>query len=167
MLLLCSATLMLFCLHWFLSDHIGSRNHSCCPVDNVIKKWIPHDPDQLLCEEGEPPSQVYHQWGREPVLGPPGLLPKRRISWGCISSSFSWASPLHGNSRFCMWTTSMWGKSAMALNRKKRVKVKYKRCQCYWKVKVKYQVRMEETNKYSASCKQRDADAGNLWDDWF
>ena len=30
------------------------------------------------------------------------------------------------------------------------------------KVKVKYQVRMEETNKYSASCKQRDADAGEL-----
>ena len=24
---------------------------------------------------------------------------------------------------------------------------------------------MEETNKYSASCKQRDADAGNLWDE--
>ena len=46
-----------------------------------------------------------------------------------------------------------------------KVEVKYHRCQFCRKVKVKYQVRMEETNKYSASCKQRDADAGNLWDD--
>ena len=44
----------------------------------------------------------------------------------------------------------------------KNVEVKYHRCQCCRKVKVKYQVRMEETNKYSASCKQRDADAGDL-----
>ena len=46
-----------------------------------------------------------------------------------------------------------------------KVEVKYHRCQFCRKVKVKYQVRMEETNKYSASCKQKDADAGNLWDD--